>query len=116
LRDDVLDPDQVRLAGVAVEEHALQEILVHLPAVVVRLHLHRGIVAGAVQADDVDVEVCEGRGVLQDRGARLEHGPPAGAAAARRADGAPAAGYGRVPHHRYRIGVPPVTATRAPMT
>jgi hypothetical protein len=67
--DDVLDADQVGVAPVAVEQHALQEVLVDLAAVVVGFHLHAGLVFGAVQPGDVDVEVLERRHVLQQPGA-----------------------------------------------
>jgi hypothetical protein len=70
--DDVLDADQVGVAPVAVEQHALQEILVDLAAVVVGLHLHAGLVLGAVQPGDVDVEVLERRRVLQQPGAGFQ--------------------------------------------
>jgi hypothetical protein len=106
LRDDVLDADQVGVDGVAVEEDALEEVLVHLAAEVVRLHLHLRLVLGAMQADDVDVEVLQRRRVLQQGGARLERLAPQRTAFAGGRDRALSFGNRRVCHGSPRSGPP----------
>ncbi len=49
LRGDVLDTDEVRLPGVAVEQHALQQVVVDDPALVAGLHLLVRLVLGTVE-------------------------------------------------------------------
>jgi hypothetical protein len=92
LEDDVLDADEVRVLGVAVEEQALQDVLVDLPAEVVILHLHGGLILGALQSDDVDVEGLQGLGVLQEVCPELEAPAPM---SSRRATPAARVGAGR---------------------
>src|SRR4051794_14806623 len=75
-RDDVLDADQVGVLRVAVEQDALDEVLVDLATEVVGLHLHVRLVLGAVQTCDIDVEVLQRRHVLQERRAGLERLAP----------------------------------------
>lgn len=62
--DDALHPDGIGVPGVAVEQHALQQVVVDHPAVVVGLHLHVRFPLGGVEPDDVDVEVLQRRGAL----------------------------------------------------
>jgi hypothetical protein len=42
-RDDVLDADETRVRGVAVEEDTLREVLIDLVAVMMGFHLHPGV-------------------------------------------------------------------------
>ena len=52
---------QVGIFRVSVEEDALQKLFVDLAAVVVSLHLHLRVILGAVEADDVDVELLDSK-------------------------------------------------------
>ena len=73
LRDDVLDAGEIGLRRVAVEQRALREILVDLPAEVMRFGLVMRAFLYRMEADQVDVKSIRRRIPLQDGGARLQH-------------------------------------------
>ena len=72
LRDDVLDAVQVGIAPVAVEQRALRELLVDLPAVVVGLHLPGHVAAVEVESVKVRVERFDRGAVLERCSARIQ--------------------------------------------
>src|SRR5699024_7487166 len=71
-RDDVLGADEVRVAGVAVEQYALDEVVTDHLAVVVGLHLHARLVLRGMEADEVGVEPPQRRRGLQRPGTELQ--------------------------------------------
>ena len=73
LGDDVLDAGEIGLRSVAVEQRALGEVFVDLPAEVMRLGLVTGIVPYRMKADKINVERIRRRVALQRHGARLQH-------------------------------------------
>ena len=73
LADDVLDPDQACVGGVAVEDHALMQVVAQVDAEVRRLHLPAHVVGVHVEA--VEVGAHRGQRVLRLDGAgrHVEH-------------------------------------------
>src|SRR5699024_626941 len=68
----LLDADEVRVAGVAVEQDALDEVVTDHLAVVVGLHLHARLVLRGMEADEVGVEPPQRRRGLQRPGTELQ--------------------------------------------
>ena len=64
--DDVLHPDGIGVPDVAVEQHALQQVVVDHPAVVVGLHLHVRLVLRRMEPHQVGVESAQRWGGLQN--------------------------------------------------
>jgi hypothetical protein len=71
-RNDVFDAVQASVLAVAVEEHALRKVFVHLVAEVVGLHLMLRILLHRMEADQVDIHRCERRVALQQAGAQFQ--------------------------------------------
>jgi len=61
LRDDVLDACHPRIGCVAIEQHALREVFVHLIAIVMGLDLHRRIVFRRMEAVEIERDLLNRR-------------------------------------------------------
>lgn len=74
LGDDVFGADPVCVRRIAIHDDTLDEVVVHLMTVVMRLHLAGRQLFGAVKADHVDVELFHRCSILEQIRAYAQRG------------------------------------------